>query len=339
MINRKIGVFLFSILILIVNASSAQFDEMELILVAKSVEDTHYRNERIYALIGTEVRIGAVVRAGGIYYSDVSPLSLDGMIIPAETVRPLSAILSDETDPQWFQMEAISYTFALIPGYDEPYTPEDSPEYLDWLEYPLYGDGGEIVLFRHSPQFFPDDYDGLGTLHYGCRAALNDGTELKSDINTTMIVSYRRDDTLAGYVSEGFNMPYIFGATKLSQAFETRMVGMDCADLIIYGINRAGMEMEYRGPRYVLECLEFVEEEAVPAILSNGLPLVLHFGQHVTVFYEDANSNDNVDGGDFLIHILGDHTSLTTVSNITTVYPLIGYMTIPSDDNELAETD
>lgn len=99
------------------------------------------------------------------------------------------------------------------------------------------------------------DRGGLGTMAFKVevRAA---GTTLASPGRESTFrgglsadvarVSYRRDDTFLGYLTELYNTPYIWASAGRGAEHQAeRQIGADCADFICYGLRRAGGTMEY----------------------------------------------------------------------------------------------
>ncbi|HVO29473.1 MAG TPA: hypothetical protein VMV18_02005 [bacterium] len=99
------------------------------------------------------------------------------------------------------------------------------------------------------------DRGGLGTMAFkvaatsGASSKATPGMEsrfrggLSGDV---MRVSYRRDDTFLGYLTELFNTPYIWASAGTGAQHQAeRQIGSDCADFICYGLRRSGKKIEY----------------------------------------------------------------------------------------------
>ncbi|MBS1151855.1 MAG: hypothetical protein H6Q89_3553, partial [Myxococcaceae bacterium] len=97
---------------------------------------------------------------------------------------------------------------------------------------------------------------GVGTMAFQVKATLEQGAELgtpgleavkygglKPEV---MRVTFRRDDSYLGYVSELVNTPYIFGSAGPDGRNQSDLlIGADCADLAVYGRRRMGKKTEY----------------------------------------------------------------------------------------------
>ncbi|MEM6773147.1 MAG: hypothetical protein AAF597_21420, partial [Bacteroidota bacterium] len=65
-----------------------------------------------------------------------------------------------------------------------------------------------------------------------------------------MKVVLREGDDYLGYLSELRNLPYIFGSAHRYGSHQAELgIGVDCADLAIYGLRRMGHELRYRSSR------------------------------------------------------------------------------------------
>lgn len=134
-------------------------------------------------------------------------------------------------------------------------------------------------------------------------------------------VTVRKDDTFLGYLTELYNTPYIWasaGSAGVHQA--DRNIGSDCADLMVYGLRRAGKKIDYGstfdvprwgGKKAIAEIAALREDGRFvdaagktiaigPAGVKPG-DLVL-FHRHVGAFSEDREPRGVLDAGDLLIH-------------------------------------
>lgn len=174
---------------------------------------------------------------------------------------------------------------------------------------------------------------GVGTMAYQVTATLPDGTRLATPgleavkygglTRAVHRVTFRRDDTYLGYLTELFNTPYIFGSAGPDGRNQTDLlIGSDCADLAVYGQRRLGRKVAYTSS-YGIEkpAPEQVRgvtltEQGV-ALDAKGQPIpfgpgrgqvavgdVLHFpnSRHVAVLYEDRPPLGVLDANDSMLH-------------------------------------
>ena len=134
-------------------------------------------------------------------------------------------------------------------------------------------------------------------------------------------VTVRKDDTFLGYLTELYNTPYIWasaGSAGVHQA--DRNIGSDCADLMVYGLRRAGKKIDYGStydvPRWggkksianiaaLGDDGRFVDAAGKTIAIGDGGvkrgDLVL-FHRHVGAFSEDRVPLGVLDANDLLLH-------------------------------------
>jgi hypothetical protein len=173
----------------------------------------------------------------------------------------------------------------------------------------------------------------IGTMRYRVQARLADGTVLRSmspssdrpggpkETEDARKVSIRSDDTYLGYMSELANLPYIFGSTALgNEAHQAeRAIGVDCADLMIYGLRRMGVDQEYLSSRTLdpisAHVAAAVRMDALGRYRDGGGKVIavgegavrpgdwIIFSGHVGAFVEDRGVPGILDRSDVLMHI------------------------------------
>ncbi|MBI3184281.1 MAG: hypothetical protein HYZ28_19280 [Myxococcales bacterium] len=174
---------------------------------------------------------------------------------------------------------------------------------------------------------------GAGTMAFQVTASLPGGVELATagleSVESGGLgravhrVTFRRDDSYLGYLTELFNTPYIFGSSGPPGRNQTDLlIGSDCADLAIYGRRRMGRVAEYTSSfgidRQAPEVARALGLDARGVALdATGSPLrwnggkakvtagdLLHFpsSRHVAVLYEDREPFDVLDSGDLMLH-------------------------------------
>ena len=172
---------------------------------------------------------------------------------------------------------------------------------------------------------------GVGTMAFQVKATLDNGTELATPgleavkygglKPEVMRVTFRRDDSYLGFVSELVNTPYIFGSAGPDGRNQSDLlIGADCADLAIYGRRRMGKKAEYTSS-YAIDKQAPERFRAVSSkddgsvINAAGRPIIfgdkgvhvgdlIHFpgSRHVAVLYEDRPPLGVLDSGDLMIH-------------------------------------
>lgn len=175
---------------------------------------------------------------------------------------------------------------------------------------------------------------GAGTMAFQLAVDLPDGSTLSSPgleatVNgglgpTVMRVTFRKDDTYLGYLTELINTPYIFGSAGPDGRNQSDLlIGSDCADLAIYGRRRMGKKATYTSSYAI-------DKQAPLVITANGTQSdggvsidaagnALHWGagpravakgdllhfpgsRHVAVLYEDRAPLGVLDANDLMIH-------------------------------------
>jgi hypothetical protein len=172
---------------------------------------------------------------------------------------------------------------------------------------------------------------GIGTMAFAVTAVLEDGTVLSTPgiesvkygglTSEVMRVTFRRDDSYLGFVSELINTPYIFGSAGPDGRNQSDLlIGADCADLAVYGQRRLGKKATYSSS-YALD-QQAPEHFRAVSLTADGAaadaharPIafsekgvkpgdVLHFpnSRHIAVLYEDRPPMGVLDSGDLMLH-------------------------------------
>ncbi len=154
------------------------------------------------------------------------------------------------------------------------------------------------------------------------------GPQRRQDIRK---VSVRSGDGYLDYMAELAGLPYVFGsAAQGSEPHQAeRRIGVDCADLMIYGLRRLGHDVAYRSSR----TLGPVSRRIVSQVQARRGALYLHKGQtiavgaqgvqpgdwiifdgHVGAFVEDRGQLGMLDTDDLLIHIAWKEVAVETLA-------------------------
>jgi len=122
-------------------------------------------------------------------------------------------------------------------------------------------------------------------------------------------------------MAELAGLPYIFGSTELGREPHQaeRGIGVDCADLMIYGLRRRGFDLEYRSSRTLGPISRRIAGSAAVRerglyLDTSGRPIAVGprgvkpgdwivFSGHVGAFYADRGAIGALDEEDLLLHI------------------------------------
>jgi hypothetical protein len=147
----------------------------------------------------------------------------------------------------------------------------------------------------------------------------------------------RKDDTYIGYLTELLNTPFIIAPMMTQYGYhETDIrMGSDCAAFAIYGKRRQGYRVPYCGPRGIYKYLSeigkgplrskkafgteiYVNKDAQSVTVGvDGIERgdIVHFGDQVSVFYEDLGINGFLDKDDLLFQCYKDAPHVTSIAN------------------------
>lgn len=183
-----------------------------------------------------------------------------------------------------------------------------------------------------------DRATGWGTLRLYCQ--VSDGTDVWA--SNVLCISRRKDDSFLGYLTEIFNLPYVYGSALLHadgrQSADARY-GADCAHFIIYGKRRQGGAIPYVNPRGLLRYLRPLDEfggfrkgvaygRRGPIALTRAMldaGVLLHFGKHVAAVFEHGEGV--LTERTRVVHQLEDCPRLTTFGEMARRYKRIRVMT------------
>ncbi len=171
-----------------------------------------------------------------------------------------------------------------------------------------------------------------GTMRYAVTVTLADGSVHRSRApdgehaggveraKDARRVVLRRSDDYLGYLTELGNVPYVFGSANIGREPHQaeRGVGVDCADLMVYGLRRMGHDVPYVSSRtmgpHSHSIVKRVEARRGKVYLDDtGEPIGVGeggvqpgdwiiFDGHVAALYEDAGQRGVLDGDDRIIH-------------------------------------
>jgi hypothetical protein len=149
-------------------------------------------------------------------------------------------------------------------------------------------------------------------------------------------IVHRKDDTYIGYLTELFNTPFIIAPMVTEDGYhetDVRM-GSDCAAFAIYGKRRQGYRVPYCGPRRIYKYLVEIEKGALWRKQTRNIEIyankdnqfvkagtngitrgdIVHFGEQVSVFYEDLGVKGFLDKDDLLFQSYKDGPHITSIA-------------------------
>lgn len=136
-----------------------------------------------------------------------------------------------------------------------------------------------------------------------------------------------KDRSFPGLMTAAMNLPYIFGATLLTEPKRPRL-GSDCSSLIVEAARLGGTPMSDANPGKLSSLLKKVATidgfSSEGKFLSQGAPvhltknqmnqgLILHLGNHVAVLYSDLPPIGILNEEDQVIHQLEDKAQIIPV--------------------------
>lgn len=253
------------------------------------------------------------------WYSDAGSVRWRGRLI---ATAPLAA--APAATLAWFRVEPTVASMSNEASGNFRFEP------VPYQATPLPAAGGATPA-DVRPTLTPDHGDGVGTMRYqivvtqGGRAVASPGTlavrgrgsgGLTDDVHR---VSLRHDDSYLGMLEEMYGQPYIWasaGATDRVHQSE-RLEGSDCADLMVYGARRKGLDVPYgytgslgRHARTLARGElaadgVYRDREGAPLPFTAVGDMVL-FPRHVGALAEDRGVPGVLDQDDIMVHTLFD---------------------------------
>jgi hypothetical protein len=214
---------------------------------------------------------------------------------------------------RWMKVEADRPYYDNVPGG------EFRLASIGWIESPWMF-GPWTVVADVSPIVRRGIPYPAGTMRYRAIITLQDGRMFGTpslsegpggpsedgDIRKVMV---RMGDDYLGVMTELANLPYIFGSTELGREPHQaeRAIGVDCADLMIYGLRLMDHDLGYRSSRTLAPVSKLIAKSggAHIAVGPSGVRPGdwIIFPGHVGAFYEDRGVIGRLDPQDLLMHI------------------------------------
>lgn len=273
-----------------------------------------------HAKLGEPVTLYAVLEAGGAIYSDAPSL-----VWRRKTITPRPLREAPRATLAWHKVEPTEANLSNTASGTFRY------ERIPYAVTPMKATGGAIAA-DVAPTLTPDYGRGqVGTMRYqlvvtqGDRTIASPGTEavrtraaggLTDDVHR---VTIRRGDDFLGYLTEMYGQPYIWASAGPSAKTHQseRLEGSDCADLMVYGARRAGLDLPYGYTGTLKKHARVLGSGALgadgvyrtragkPVAWTRAGDLIL-FPRHVGALYEDRGTIGVVDVDDVMIHTLFD---------------------------------
>jgi len=289
--------------------------------IAARVGDGPATNRPAYARNDEAVTLFAVVEAGGAIYSDAPTLVVRGKRV---TPRPIAS--APALAIAWERVEPASANYSNGDASTFHYEP---------IEYrtTAIADSANRASLRADvrPTLTPDYGDGVGTMRYrlvarqGERVVASPGPEARRGrasgglSDAVMRVSIRQDDSFLGYLTEMFGQPYIWASAGTANATHQseRLEGSDCADFVVYGARRMGVDLKYMWTGELPTVTKrlgggtrsddgvYRDAKGKPVAYTTAGDLVL-FPRHVGVLVEDRGVPGVLDDQDVMMHTLFD---------------------------------
>lgn len=296
------------------------------VLVLTSLDDGTARASDVRARVGDAVMLHAAieVRSRG-----------QGCVVYTTAPRVESACVRRDPpvglDVAWSKIEAGEGAYDNVPGGTFRLAA------IDWVASPwqrgwsVRADVAPIARASLARGWDPR-VSRAGTMRFVAEVTLSDGTVLASPRPRDALlggpstaqdarkISLRLDDGYLGMLSELGGLPYIFGSTATGREPHQaeRGIGVDCADLVIYGLRRLGHDVDYRSSRTLGPISRSIVRGPVRRVAHAyvdpaGRPVVVGrdglvpgdwviFSGHVGAFFEDRGELGALDDEDLVIH-------------------------------------
>lgn len=127
---------------------------------------------------------------------------------------------------------------------------------------------------------------------------------LYKEFSVIQLIS-KKSEGYIGYLEELINVPFVLPPKKMKEGHQTDLrLGVDCAELAIYGRRRMGYQIPYIGPRGIGKYLTETDS------IERGT--VINFGNNtqISVIYEDRGIIGVLDKEDLLIHAYKDKAEI-----------------------------
>lgn len=338
--SKNIRKFLIFLLIIAYSCTSISCNQVknnenntiepdEIFLVASVENDISQRVDTIYIKEGENFTIYPVVKSNNVYYSDIDKITVDGTTYNTLSINKI------DYSVELYQI------YPVMKGYDnfENVPNEELKDYIMPIEYKLKSLNINTISNEKLKK-------GYGTYYFGINLELflnsNNG-EFSTDLfihkeyeEKIIQVVYRENDTYLGILKELMNTPFVYVPKYLKGLHQTdERIGSDCAEFAIYGMRRLGYEIPYCGPnniyKYANEVVssqiyldkndlcKLYREESMDLVKVNEEGIqpgdIIHFGEQVSIFYDDKGIVGVLDGEDLLIQSYYNEPEIVSIEN------------------------
>jgi hypothetical protein len=287
--------------------------------VVASIDGGLATDRPTYARRDQNIVLHALVQTARGWFGDVDTAMLDGKTIhPAPLARAPALVLA------WQRVEPAAADYSNTSGGTFHF------EAIDYRTTPMDAHAPSIAA-DVRPTLTPDHGAGVGTMRFAISVTQGDTTITSPGpdarrgrgsgglADAVMRVSIRRDDTYLGFLTEMYGQPYIWasaGVTDASHQSE-RLEGSDCADFIVYGARRSGMQLAYTWTGGLPQVTKLVaagtrgddgiyrDVKGTPLPFTKAGDLIL-FPRHVGALVEDRGTIGVLDDHDIMMHTLFD---------------------------------
>lgn len=115
----------------------------------------------------------------------------------------------------------------------------------------------------------------------------------------------KESDGYIGYLEELMEVPFVLPPRWLTEGHQADLrLGVDCAELAIYGKRRLGHKIPYCGPKRIIEYLYPVEKA------ERGVIVSFANNYQISVIYDDKGIIGVLDDEDLLIHAYKDKAEI-----------------------------
>lgn len=157
----------------------------------------------------------------------------------------------------------------------------------------------------------------LDNLSLGLYLACFDNVSIDSITTTNLYQEYpitqlikKQADGYLGYLEELLNVPFVLPPKKLKAGHQTDLrLGVDCAELAIYGRRRMGYPIPYIGPRGIIKYLAKADK------VERGTVICFGNSYQISVVYEDRGTIGVLDKEDLLIHAYKDKAEIVLLGD------------------------
>jgi hypothetical protein len=290
--------------------------------ILASVDGGAASNRPAYARRDQSVRLYALLRTNGGFYTDAPLPQLSGKPIKAQPLAKAPAV-----ELAWTRIEPATANMSNTQSGAFKFEP------IEYVATAIDSTANHASIAADvRPTLTTDHGDGVGTMRYqlivtqGGKTISSPGIDARRGRGSGGLtdevarVTIRRDDTFLGYLTEMYGQPYIWASAGLSDASHEseHLEGSDCADLMVYGARRMGKKIAYTWTGGLPNITKLVagsgtrgddgiyRDKAGKPLPFTGVGDLVLFPRHVGALAEDRGTKGVLDDHDLMIHTLFD---------------------------------